>query len=165
MKVGDRIKSADIGLKGKEYYVCVKCPDCQRLRWVAHSSLNRLKYNGCCKNCSKRGEKHWRWKGGRYKKKNGYIRMRLHPNDFFYPMSNKCGEIIEHRLVMAKYLGRCLHTWEIIHHKNGIKDDNRIENLQLVTDDRHRQITLLEIQITALKKENQKLKARLNSKN
>ena len=71
------------------------------------------------------------------------------------------GYIPEHRLVMAKHLGRCLHRWEIVHHKNHIKDDNRIENLQLVSDDRHKQITTLEMQIKKLKAENQVLREKL----
>ena len=71
--------------------------------------------------------------------------------------------VAEHRLVVAKALGRNLHLWEIVHHKDNCpRDDNRYpETLQLVTDDRHKQITILESKITRLEKENGELKSRL----
>jgi len=98
---------------------------------------------------------------GRWVNSQGYILILLQPDDFFYPMAGKDGYVLEHRLVMARHLKRCLHSWEIVHHRNHKRDDNRIENLQLVSDDRHKQISILEAKIARLQKENKELKRRL----
>lgn len=48
-----------------------------------------------------------------------------------HPYADKTGRVLEHRLIFEKKLGRYLFPFESIHHKNNIRDDNRIENLEL----------------------------------
>ena len=77
------------------------------------------------------GANNLNWKGGRFLV-NGYVYILLRPDDFFYPMHVHGDYVMEHRLVIAKHLERCLFQWEVVHHVNGIKDDNRLENLRLL---------------------------------
>jgi hypothetical protein len=80
------------------------------------------------------GHRSMAWKGGRIKDRFGYVLIWKpgHPN------AKIGGYIHEHRLVMSEYLGRPLESYEFVHHKNGIKDDNRLENLELLTKNVHR---------------------------
>lgn len=73
------------------------------------------------------GKNHWNWKGGTRIWSNGYVLI-LKPS---HPCSNKHGYVRRSRLVMEKHLGRYLDPKEIPHHKNEIRDDDRIENLRL----------------------------------
>ena len=82
---------------------------------------------------AKRGEKNYFWKGGKFKSKSGYIYIL----QSYHPNADSKGYMLEHRLIMEKVLGRFLKSDEWIHHKNGIKDDNRPENLEIVLSKTH----------------------------
>jgi len=74
----------------------------------------------------KRGPEHQSWKGGRYRTKAGYIRVR----DTSHPRAGQSGYVNEHILVWEGCHGRPLPRGWHVHHLNGVKDDNRPENLE-----------------------------------
>lgn len=76
------------------------------------------------------GNGHPGWKGGIRKTSNGYIEQ----CQYDHPRASLNGSyVFQHILVMEKHIGRYLTKDEHVHHKNGIKTDNRIENLELWT--------------------------------
>ncbi len=144
----------DIGFKcggGTTRFIWTSCVDCKKERWV-RLLRGKPESDRClkCGHINVRGSNSKIWRGGRKTIEGGYIKVWLSPDDFFYSMADKIHYVSEHRLVMAKSLGRCLSRWEIVHHINHNPSDNRLENLQLVGIDKHNQMTQMEIRIKEL---------------
>jgi len=159
-RVGEKKK---VYVKETREYIWIKCPDCGGERWQQTRNYRRGGRTGLCLKCynerAKLDYSSLPKKGGKTTDGHKYILVKLYPEDFFYPMANAKGYVREHRLVMAKHLGRCLHIWEIVHHKEGVaKDDNRIEGLKLVSKDGHDTTTILQNRIRVLEAKIKKLK-------
>ena len=111
-----------------EWRVC-QYENCPRLGEPFSYTASQGTGEYCSRSCSnkafkphrhRRGEDHPAWKGGRTVNREGYVSIRVN------------GEYVaEHRHVMEQHLGRSLRPGETVHHKNGVKDDNRLDNLEL----------------------------------
>lgn len=120
---------------GNSRFIWVSCSDCGKYRWVCY--INKKPISTRCSKCNKpinaKGERNYFWNGGKTIDSSGYVNIKIWRDNPYYSMAKKIGYVLEHRLVMAQHLGRCLLKSEIVHHRNGIKSDNRIENLELVS--------------------------------
>ena len=119
----------------KRNHVVWECQcSCGNIAYVIGIDLRRRNTRSCgClqrevaseKMSARTGSNHPRWKGGRKKDSYGYILIRQ-PD---HPYVNKNGYVPEHRLVCERIHKRYLRPEETVHHINGIRDDNRPENL------------------------------------
>jgi len=136
--------------KGTDLYIWTSCIDCGNCRWV----LKRNHEKGKQLRCYQCAPKHL-YSGHEIIRSrrllNGYVLIGLNKDSPYYQMRNKLGYVLEHRFIMAKHLGRCLESWEIVHHINGIKTDNRIENLLLANPIEHESVTILQNEVKTLK--------------
>ena len=101
-------------------------------RWLKEFKIQTRTRSEGCEGINS-GEKHYKWKGGRIKSSGGYVLIHQ-PK---HPKADGNRYVLEHRLVMEKSIGRYLHSWEIVHHINGIRKDNGIENLELLPSGGH----------------------------
>lgn len=119
------------------------CPICGRKFITAKNYLKRGRGKYCSLSCAgkigrlklkqikpQNGKDNPNWRGGVTKCTKGYI-MVYAPK---HPYATKSGYIMEHRLVMEKYLGRYLKPYEVVHHIDGDITNNSIENLKLFSD-------------------------------
>lgn len=105
-----------------------KCEACGKPFRVYPSQIKRGEGRFCSRACSNPsrgspGERNGNWKGGRYRLGSGYIGINVGGGQYR----------LEHALVMEKHLGRMLRRGENVHHINGCRDDNRLENLELLS--------------------------------
>lgn len=105
--------------------------------WAKHAHKGRASWTAASEESFRQkmsGEKNPAWKGGVMKRRShgnhaGAIYVRCPAA--FLSMARADGYVMEHRLIVAEALGRCLTRSEVVHHKNHQSRDNRRENLQL----------------------------------
>ena len=105
--------------RARNHYCSLNCHN------LSKKGTNRPEYIGKKISESQRGKNHWRFKGNKNRK--GYVSIT--------PEHKR--RVLVHRYVMENHIGRKLKPKEDVHHINGNKEDNEIENLQLLSHSDH----------------------------
>jgi transposase len=107
---------------------------------VSHSALNRwiVQLGEVPEKRGASGKRHGAWKGGIIETPQGYFMCWLPRDHKFYSMTNSAGYVYEHRLQVAEWLDRPLLSTEVVHHRNGDRKDNSLQNLQLLVGNHSR---------------------------
>ncbi len=153
MNVGDIIIGDRIGFRPRDKYIWHACEGCGMERWVriVRGHARSVSCATCANRVPNNPNSTRTW--------NRYKLIYVPVGSPYRSMTGaNSARVREHRLIMAQSLGRPLKSWEIVHHINGDKIDNRIENLQLTTDMKHKQITELERRVKYLEDENARLR-------
>ena len=119
--------------KGKRHGEMRPCKTCGEKFYCYPSQMPKRQYCSMrCRNADP-DRKTREGMGSGLTKVKGYVyqKAKHHPN------KNSQGYVMQHRLVTESPIGRFLVANEEVHHKNGVKDDNRIENLEIVLKKTH----------------------------
>lgn len=103
----------------------------KRIGRSTHVVSRRVKRAGITRPWQASGPQHSMWAGGVVAAGSGYMRVWIAPDDPMAIMRTKSGYVLEHRLVVARILGRPLRPSESVHHLDGNRSNNAPENLQL----------------------------------
>ena len=106
------------------------CQSCGKVMLLQPAQVGRKKY--CSRPCLAES-KRIQGAGWKYTRKDGYVHV-YYPK---HPDSTKAGWVLEHRLVAEEKYGRRVLKTEHVHHINGVKSDNRPENLEIVDASLH----------------------------
>ena len=137
-KLGEIIRASEIGSKQKRAQytklIWVACIDCGKERWVfLHSRQPQpLRCRSCSATRTSKGLKR-NWKGGRWQNSQGYIQI-YKPD---YSHTNCKGYVLEHILIWEQVHNKPLPKGWVVHHLNGVKIDNRPENLVAMPRGKH----------------------------
>jgi len=158
--LGEVKRRDQVGLAGKSLVIWNACHECGAERWsllslykkrdgkipcsscVGRSTVNQNNLQwwnsnkhredcSCARCADQRGANNKQWNGGVMVSRDGYRLVKVYPEDPMHVMADKKWYVLEHRLVMARMLDRPLVRGETVHHINGVRDDNRQENLEL----------------------------------
>lgn len=158
-------------LKNAHWVGEVPCATCGKIHPLWGASLLRSKGRiPLCRACTdvsapgrRMGEKHHWFKRGQFLA-GGYWQVTLPKRHPLRCMGHgESGTVGVHRIVMAEHLKRPLLGWEHVHHKNGNRKDNRVENLELLSAGVHAVVTQMQTKINDLQAENARLTALLKA--
>jgi len=130
------------------------CPNCGG--WMNRHSQQCRK----CHDKNQQREKNPNWKGGRIKNRNGYILLSLRG----HPRTNVRHQVFEHIVIWENTHGPTPKGWQI-HHINGVKDDNRLENLIALPPKTHHHESPIRQQLKKAQARIRELEQRLNHEN
>jgi len=107
------------------------CGKPSRTKEMCTTHYERQRRSGTTDAPRRLAEGAYQWMGGRVRNGQGYITILVDRGHWLRPYANSNGRMLEHRFVMAEKLHRALLSSEYVHHKNGDKEDNRLDNLEL----------------------------------
>lgn len=113
--------------EGLTLKTCETCGETYGIRKSKENAENSKYCSRDCRGKAHRGEGNPAWKGGRYLHPQGYVWV--HSEE--HRGKGRDARIFEHMKVMEDHIGRPLTADETVHHKNGVRSDNRLANLEL----------------------------------